>query len=151
MNLGTFWEQIEKKIKKKLAVFNVEVASWAVQFYPHFRTTLCPQSRYNDLGEGGGIVCDIRIYSLNVARGKLIGQRDVDDRTLSTAREAFLKRSSRAISQENTRLRKARVAQDFLRHVQTLPWSIHSPDLCLKEHVWDQLKHPKPPCLLEYD
>ncbi|GFV74101.1 uncharacterized protein TNCV_4510081 [Trichonephila clavipes] len=42
--------------------------------------------------------------------------------------------------------RPARVAQDFLRHFQTLPWPAHSPDLSPIEHVWDQLKRQMPSC-----
>ncbi|GBN14991.1 Transposable element Tcb2 transposase [Araneus ventricosus] len=38
--------------------------------------------------------------------------------------------------QENARPHTARVAQDFLRHVQTLPWPARSPDLSPTEHVW---------------
>ncbi|GFU06243.1 transposable element Tcb2 transposase [Trichonephila clavipes] len=40
----------------------------------------------------------------------------------------------------------ARVAQDFLRHFQTLPWPTRSPDLSPVEHVWDQLKLQMPSC-----
>ncbi|GFU54774.1 transposable element Tc1 transposase [Trichonephila clavipes] len=40
----------------------------------------------------------------------------------------------------------ARVAQDFLRHFQTLPWSAYSPDLSPVEHVWDQLKRQMSSC-----
>ncbi|GFW23220.1 transposable element Tc1 transposase [Trichonephila clavipes] len=42
--------------------------------------------------------------------------------------------------QDNARPHTARVAQDFLRHFQTLPWPARSPDLSPVEHVWDQLK-----------
>ncbi|GFY21981.1 transposable element Tcb1 transposase [Trichonephila clavipes] len=37
--------------------------------------------------------------------------------------------------QDNARPHTARVAQDFLRHFQTLPWPAHSPDLSPVEHV----------------
>ncbi|GFW78269.1 transposable element Tcb2 transposase [Trichonephila clavipes] len=40
----------------------------------------------------------------------------------------------------------ARVAQDFLRHFQTLPWPARSPDLSPVEHVWDPLKRQMPSC-----
>ncbi|GFW82922.1 transposable element Tc1 transposase [Trichonephila clavipes] len=42
--------------------------------------------------------------------------------------------------QDNARTHTARVAQDFLRHFQTLPWPARSPDLSPIKHVWDQLK-----------
>ncbi|GFX54933.1 transposable element Tcb2 transposase [Trichonephila clavipes] len=42
--------------------------------------------------------------------------------------------------QDNARPYTARVAQDILRHFQTLPWPDSSPDLSPVEHVWDQLK-----------
>ncbi|GFX75001.1 transposable element Tcb2 transposase [Trichonephila clavipes] len=48
--------------------------------------------------------------------------------------------------QENARPHTARVAQDFLRHFQTLPWSARSPDLSPVEHVWGQLKRKMPSC-----
>ncbi|GFS55400.1 transposable element Tc1 transposase [Trichonephila clavipes] len=37
--------------------------------------------------------------------------------------------------QDNARQHTARVAQDFLRHLQTLPWPVRSPDLSPVEHV----------------
>ncbi|GFU54149.1 transposable element Tcb2 transposase [Trichonephila clavipes] len=37
--------------------------------------------------------------------------------------------------QDNARPHTARVAQNFLRHFQTLPWPAHSPDLSPVEHV----------------
>ncbi|GFT27755.1 transposable element Tcb2 transposase [Trichonephila clavipes] len=48
--------------------------------------------------------------------------------------------------QDNARPYTARVAQDFLRHFQTLPWPALSPDLSPVEHVWDQLKRQIPSC-----
>ncbi|GFX18013.1 uncharacterized protein TNCV_1576921 [Trichonephila clavipes] len=50
--------------------------------------------------------------------------------------------------QDNARPYTGRVAQDFLRHFQTLPWPAHSPDLSPVEHVWDQLKRQIPSCQL---
>ncbi|GFV00559.1 transposable element Tcb2 transposase [Trichonephila clavipes] len=38
----------------------------------------------------------------------------------------------------------ARVAQDFVRHFQTLPWPSRSSDLSSVEHVWDPLKLQMP-------
>ncbi|GFV76829.1 uncharacterized protein TNCV_4730491 [Trichonephila clavipes] len=48
--------------------------------------------------------------------------------------------------QDNARPHTARVAQDFLRHFQTLPWPARSPNLSPVEHVWDQLKRQMPSC-----
>ncbi|GFW43942.1 uncharacterized protein TNCV_231811 [Trichonephila clavipes] len=45
----------------------------------------------------------------------------------------------------------ARVTQDFLRHFQTLPWPVRSPDLSLVEHVWDQLKRQMTSCHSVHD
>ncbi|GFW15785.1 transposable element Tc1 transposase [Trichonephila clavipes] len=40
----------------------------------------------------------------------------------------------------------ARVAQDFLRHFQTLPWPARYPDLSPVKHAGDQLKRQLPSC-----
>ncbi|GFW21489.1 DDE_3 domain-containing protein [Trichonephila clavipes] len=53
--------------------------------------------------------------------------------------------------EDNARPHTARVAQDFLRHVQTLPWPAHSPDSSPVEHVWDQLKRQMPSCHSVHD
>ncbi|GFW55294.1 transposable element Tcb2 transposase [Trichonephila clavipes] len=53
--------------------------------------------------------------------------------------------------QDNGRPHTARVAQDFLRHFQTLPWPACSPDLSPVEHVWDQLKRQVPSCHSVHD
>ncbi|GFV43575.1 transposable element Tcb2 transposase [Trichonephila clavipes] len=47
--------------------------------------------------------------------------------------------------------RPARVAQDFLRHFQTLPWPARSPICPPVEHVWDQLKLQMPSCHSVHD
>ncbi|GFS60803.1 transposable element Tcb2 transposase [Trichonephila clavipes] len=61
-------------------------------------------------------------------------------------------RQLRAIfQQDNARPHTVRVAQDFLRHFQTLPWPARSPDLSPVEHVWDQLKRQMPSCHSVYD
>ncbi|GFU44319.1 HTH_Tnp_Tc3_2 domain-containing protein [Trichonephila clavipes] len=44
----------------------------------------------------------------------------------------------------NARPHTARVAHDFLRHVQTLSWLARSPDLSPVEHVWNRLKRQMP-------
>ncbi|GFV31802.1 DDE_3 domain-containing protein [Trichonephila clavipes] len=48
--------------------------------------------------------------------------------------------------QDNARPHTARVAQDFLRHFQTLLWPARSPILSPLEHVWDQLKQQMSSC-----
>ncbi|GFU73060.1 DDE_3 domain-containing protein [Trichonephila clavipes] len=48
--------------------------------------------------------------------------------------------------QDNARPHTARIAQDFLRHFQTLPWPARAPDLSPVENVWDQLKRQMPSC-----
>ncbi|GFV14079.1 transposable element Tcb2 transposase [Trichonephila clavipes] len=53
--------------------------------------------------------------------------------------------------QDNARPHTARVAQNFLRHFQTLPWPTRSPDLSPVVHVWDQLKRQMPSCHSVHD
>ncbi|GFW97265.1 DDE_3 domain-containing protein [Trichonephila clavipes] len=73
-------------------------------------------------------------------RGTLTGQRYVDD-ILRPHVGPFLNGLPGAIfQQDNARPHTARVAQDFLRHFQTLPWPARSPYLSPVEHVWDQPK-----------
>ncbi|GFV19196.1 transposable element Tcb1 transposase [Trichonephila clavipes] len=65
--------------------------------------------------------------TLIVMRGTLTGQRYFDD-ILRPHVEPFLNGLSGAIfQQDNARPHTARVAQDFLRHFQTLPWPARSP------------------------
>ncbi|GFS55601.1 transposable element Tcb2 transposase [Trichonephila clavipes] len=55
------------------------------------------------------------------------------------------------VQQDNSRPHTARVAEVFLRHVQTLPRPARSSDLSPAEHVWDQLKRQMPSCHSVYD
>ncbi|GFT56915.1 transposable element Tcb1 transposase [Trichonephila clavipes] len=65
--------------------------------------------------------------TLIVMRGTLTGQRYVDD-ILRPHVGPFLNGLPGAIfQQDNARPHTARVAQDFLRHFQTLPWPAQSP------------------------
>ncbi|GFU05505.1 transposable element Tcb2 transposase [Trichonephila clavipes] len=52
----------------------------------------------------------------------------------------LMQRLSGAIfQQDNARPHTARVSQDCLRTVTTLPWSDHSPNLSPIEYIWDHL------------
>ncbi|GFU42167.1 transposable element Tc1 transposase [Trichonephila clavipes] len=89
--------------------------------------------------------------TLIVMRGTLTGQRYVDD-ILRPHVGPFLNSLPGAIFQDdNSRPHTARVAQDFLRHFQTLPWPTRSPDLSPVVHVWDQLKRQMPSCHSVHD
>ncbi|GFX69685.1 DDE_3 domain-containing protein [Trichonephila clavipes] len=84
-------------------------------------------------------------------RGTLTGQRYVDD-ILRPHVGPFLNGLPGAIfQQDNGHPYTAKVAQDFLRHFQTLPWPTCSPDLSPVEHVWDQLKRQMPLCHSVHD
>ncbi|GFW91786.1 transposable element Tcb1 transposase [Trichonephila clavipes] len=74
-------------------------------------------------------------FTLFVMRGTLTGQRYVDD-ILRPHVGPFLNGLPGAIfQQDNARPHTARVARDFPRHFQTLPWPVRSPDLSPIEHV----------------
>ncbi|GFV18260.1 transposable element Tcb1 transposase [Trichonephila clavipes] len=89
--------------------------------------------------------------TLIVMRGTLTGQRYVDD-ILRHNVGPFLNGLSGAIfQQDNARPHTAKVAQDFLRHFQTLPWPARFPDLSTVEHVWDQLNRLMPSCHSVHD
>ncbi|GFS58565.1 transposable element Tcb2 transposase [Trichonephila clavipes] len=53
--------------------------------------------------------------------------------------------------QDNARPHTARVAQDILRHFQTIPWPARSPDLSPVEHLWYQLRRQMPSCHSVHD
>ncbi|GFW95578.1 transposable element Tcb1 transposase [Trichonephila clavipes] len=94
----------------------------------------------------------VRVRStLIVIRGTLTGQRYVDD-ILRPHVGPFLNDLPGAIfQQDDARPPTARVAQDFLRHFQTLPWPARSPDLSPVEPMWDQLKWQMPSCHSVHD
>ncbi|GFY30976.1 transposable element Tcb2 transposase [Trichonephila clavipes] len=84
-------------------------------------------------------------------RGTLTGLRYVDH-ILRPHVGPFLNGHPGAIFQkDNARPHAARVALDFLRHFQTLPWPARSPNLSLVQHVRDQLKRQMPSCHSVHD
>ncbi|GFT22092.1 transposable element Tcb2 transposase [Trichonephila clavipes] len=84
-------------------------------------------------------------------RGTLTGQRYIDD-ILRPHVGTFLNGLPGAIfQQDNARRHTAKVAQDFLRHFQTLPWPARSSDLSPVVHVRDQLKRQMPSCHSGHD
>ncbi|GFX89445.1 transposable element Tcb1 transposase [Trichonephila clavipes] len=115
----------------------------------HVRVWRCPGERYNSphtvlrytartagVMVWGGIAYDSR-STLIVMRGTLTGQRYVDD-ILRPHVGPFLNGLPETIFQQNNaHPHTARVAQDFLRHFQTLPWRARSPDLSPEDHVSD--------------
>ncbi|GFU00259.1 transposable element Tcb2 transposase [Trichonephila clavipes] len=100
--------------------------------FPH--TVLRHTARTASVMVWGGIAYDSQ-STLIVMRGTLTGQRYVDD-ILRPHVGPFLNGLPGAIfQQDNARPHTARVAQDFLRPFQTLPWPARSPDLSPVEHV----------------
>ncbi|GFU05056.1 transposable element Tc1 transposase [Trichonephila clavipes] len=118
--------------------------------YNSFHTVLRHTARTAGVIVWGAIAYDSR-STLIVMRRTLTGQRYVDD-IFRPHVGPFLNGLPGAIfQQDNARRLTARVAQDFLRYFQTLPWPARSPDLSPVEHVWDQLKRQMPSCHSVHD
>ncbi|GFW69309.1 transposable element Tcb2 transposase [Trichonephila clavipes] len=80
-------------------------------------------------------------------RGTLTGQRYVDD-ILRPHVGPFLNGLPGAIfQQDNARPYTARVAQDFLRHFQTLPWLARFPIFAVQD-LWARLPQDNIRCLI---
>ncbi|GFX26118.1 transposable element Tcb2 transposase [Trichonephila clavipes] len=73
--------------------------------------------------------------TLIVMRGTLTGQCYVDDILRPHVGPFLNGLPGRIFLQDNARPHTARVAQNFLRHFQTLPWPPRFPDLSPVEHV----------------
>ncbi|GFV04117.1 transposable element Tcb2 transposase [Trichonephila clavipes] len=84
-------------------------------------------------------------------RGTLTGQRYVDDIIRPHVGHFLDGLPGTIFQQDNAPPHAAKVAQDFLRHFQTLPCWAHSPDLSPVEHVWYQLKRQMPSCHSVHD
>ncbi|GFU70674.1 transposable element Tcb2 transposase [Trichonephila clavipes] len=110
-------------------------------------TSHCPHSWCNGLG---AIAYDSR-STLIVMRGNLTGQRYVDDIHRPHVGPFLNGFPGTIFQQDNARPHTASVAQDFLRHFQTLPWPARSPDFSPVENVWDQLKRQLPSCHSVHD
>ncbi|GFT33040.1 transposable element Tcb2 transposase [Trichonephila clavipes] len=116
--------------------------------YPH--TVLHRTARTDGVMVGGGIAYDSR-STLILMRGTITGQFYVDD-ILRPHVGPFLNGLPGAIfQQDNARPHTARVAQDFLRHFQTLPWPVRSPNLSPVEHLRDQLNRQMLSCHSVHD
>ncbi|GFU64369.1 DDE_3 domain-containing protein [Trichonephila clavipes] len=84
-------------------------------------------------------------------RGTLMDQCNVYDILRPHVRPFLNGLPGLIFQQDNARPHTARVAQDFLRHIQTLPWPARSPEFSSVEHVWDQLKRQMPSCHSVHD
>ncbi|GFU80134.1 transposable element Tcb2 transposase [Trichonephila clavipes] len=117
---------------------------------PPFPTVLRHTVRTAGVMVWGAIAYDNR-STLIVMRGTLTGQRYVDD-ILRPHVGPFLNGLPGAIfQQDNARPHTARVAQEFLRHFQTLRLPALSPDLSPLVHVWVLLKWQMPSCHSVHD
>ncbi|GFT75072.1 uncharacterized protein TNCV_2244551 [Trichonephila clavipes] len=135
MNPGVFWGQM-------ITVYGCGGALVSGTIPPHCSTSHCPHSWCNCLE---AIAYDSQ-STLIVMRGTLTGQRYVDD-ILRPYVGPFINGLPGAIFQQDNALpHTERVAEDFLRHFQFLPWPARSPDLSPVEHVWDQLKQQMSSC-----
>ncbi|GFX05129.1 transposable element Tcb2 transposase [Trichonephila clavipes] len=102
------------------------------EWYNSPHTVLLHTARTAGVMACGAIAYDSR-STLIVMRGILTGQRYVDD-ILRPHVGPFLNGLPGAIFKQDNG-RPHTVAQDFLRHFQTLPWPARSPDLSPEKHV----------------
>ncbi|GFW38025.1 DDE_3 domain-containing protein [Trichonephila clavipes] len=142
MNPGLFWGQVWTVYGCGGALVSGTILP------PH--TVLHHTARIAGVMVWGAIAYDSR-STLILMHRTLTGQRYVDD-ILRPQVGPFLNGLPGAIfQQDNARSHAARVAQDFLRHFQTLPWPARSPNLSPVEHAWDQLKRQMASCHSVHD
>ncbi|GFV06984.1 transposable element Tcb2 transposase [Trichonephila clavipes] len=79
------------------------------------------------------------------------GQRYVDDILRPHIRPFLNGPPGANFQQDNAHPHTVRVAKDFLRHFQTLPWPARSSDLSPVEHVRNQLKRQMASCHSVHD
>ncbi|GFS92446.1 DDE_3 domain-containing protein [Trichonephila clavipes] len=87
-----------------------------------------------------GAIAYYSLSTLIVMRQTLTGRRYVDDVLRPHVGPSLNGLPGAIFQQDNVRPHTARVAQDFLRHFQTLSRPARSPALFPVEHVWNQLK-----------
>ncbi|GFS73838.1 transposable element Tcb2 transposase [Trichonephila clavipes] len=77
---------------------------------------------------------------LVLIRGTMTAQRYVHDILLPHVLLLMQRFPGAIFQQDNGRPHTARVSQDCLRTITTLPWPARSPDLSPIEHIWDHLE-----------
>ncbi|GFX74770.1 DDE_3 domain-containing protein [Trichonephila clavipes] len=119
MNSGSFWGQMFAEYGCGGAMVSRRIPPT----HTHCSTSHCLHSWCNGRE---AIACDSRC-TLIVMRGSLTGQRYVDD-ILRPHVGPFLNGLPGVnFQQDNAHPHTARVAQDFLRHFEILPWPARSP------------------------
>ncbi|GFU37726.1 transposable element Tcb2 transposase [Trichonephila clavipes] len=142
MNTGLFWGQM-------ITVYGCG-GSLVSGTIPPTPTVLRHTARTSDVMVWEAIAYNNQ-STLIVMRGTLTGERYVHG-ILRPHVRPFLNGLPGAIfQQDNARPHAARVAHDFLRHFQTLPWPARSHNFSPVEHVWNQLKRQMPSCYSVHD
>ncbi|GFW73410.1 uncharacterized protein TNCV_2800741 [Trichonephila clavipes] len=140
MNPGLFWGQM-------ITVYGCGGALVSGTISPLCSTSDCSHSWCNGMGS---IAYDSR-STLIVMHGTLTGQRCVDNILRPHVGPFLNGLPGEIFQQENARPHAARVLQYFLRHFQTIPLPVRSPDLSPVEQVCDQLKRQIPWCHSVHD
>ncbi|GFX44276.1 transposable element Tcb2 transposase [Trichonephila clavipes] len=90
------------------------------------------------------MVWDVIAYStrspLVLICGTMTAQRYIHDILQPHALPLMQRLPEAIFQQDNARLHTARVSQDYLRTVTTLPWNAQSPGLSPIEPIWDHLR-----------